>query len=70
MKQHNPDRYTKGTRVRPSKKAVAQAIGGKIGTVTSRWPLFQIVTIKWDDKRSNERWHVNLLALANEQEGK
>ena len=61
MATHNPDHYSKGTRVKPSRHAVGQGIGGKIGTVISCWPVYQIVTVKWDGKRGDERWHVDLL---------
>jgi hypothetical protein len=57
----NPDLYSKGTRVVPAKCASKQGIGGKVGTVISRRPVDQIVTVKWDDKHTDERWHIDLL---------
>jgi hypothetical protein len=63
MMANNPDHYTKRTRVRLSPKGKRQEIAraGAIGVVTSRWPVFQVVTVQWDHKKSRDRIHVDLL---------
>ncbi len=60
---HNPDHYRDGTRVIPSMEATKQAIGRHVGTVVSRYPNEQIVTVKWNGKSRPERWHVDLLDI-------
>jgi hypothetical protein len=61
VSEHNPDLYGKGVKVKPSKEARRQAIGGKVGIVVSRYPIYQLVSVKWDGKHTSERWHVDLL---------
>lgn len=68
---HNPDLYTQGIRVKPSAEFIEQELGPRhaSGKIVSRYPMHQIVTVKWRHKHTKERLHVDLLDLLNAASG-
>lgn len=60
---NNPDHFTTGTRVRLSEEGKRNEIArsGAEGVVTSKYPIAQCVTVKWDYKKSKDRLHIELL---------
>ena len=62
----NPDHFTQGTKVQLSDIGNQQRIAkmGATGIVTSKYPMAQIVTVRWDHKKSTDRLHVDFLKRA------
>ena len=67
---NNPDLFYKGRRVVLNEYGLEQfprrARHVSRGTVVSPYPLCQCVTVKWDDKKTKDRLHVDFLKPVKE----
>lgn len=67
---NNPDHYGRGTIVGPTQEAEDMDLvrNRKWGTVTSHYPVYQMVTVRWHGNGKFEKWHVDLLEVIDRPE--